>query len=137
MLPCSIGRGRNIVNFGEVGGTDDVVASTRCELGNDSAVRSSREGSHNMLHRLSRKIMEGEHSSHDGRYRRGDLWIACVGLAGFAVHIELMGLRVERAAALRHVPGELDGCATGSHLDLLKALVCQPVGYCLDVRVRR
>ena len=81
--------------------------------------------------------MEREHSSHDGRQRCGDLWIAYVGLAGLAVHIKLMDLRVERAADLRHVPGELDGCASGSYLDLLKSLVCQPVGYCLDVRFGR
>jgi len=123
MLPCSIERGRNIVNFGEVGGTDDVVATTRGELGNDSpsAVRVKAPT-------ICFIDFRGNCAGTRCLQRRASglrgLRIAQVSLAGFAVHIELVDFRVERIADLRHVPGEFDGCASGSHLDLLKSLVC-------------
>ncbi len=99
-------------------------------------VSGRRVNSRVALERLPRKIVQRYDAHHDGRQRRRDLRVAHIGLSRFAVHRELMDVRVKCVPYLPHVSGKLDGRATCSHLDLLEPLACKPVCNCLNVRVR-
>src|SRR5258708_9991672 len=138
VLHCPIESSRNVVDFREVGRTDRVeTASGSRELWYHAAVSRARKGARAMVHRLSWKIMEREHTIHDGRQRHWDLRVAYVGLAGFAVHIEMMDFRMKRISDLPCVSRKLDGRARSAHLDSLESLASKPVGYCLNIGIGR
>src|SRR5258708_13291561 len=108
VLPCPIESSRNVVDFREVGRADRVeTASDSRELWYHAAVSRARKGARAMVHRLSWKIMEREHAIHDGRQRHWDLRVAYVGLAGCAVHIELIDFRRKRISDLPSVSTNL------------------------------